>query len=684
MRGGSFAMVDAAGKLLAFAVVAVLTRRQSAHTFGLVVAGIAGAGIVQTVLDGGLGFGLARAAARREDAISTIAGSRVLLATSLALPASVAMLVLGSSKGVWAASVACGATSAALPVTALVAAHRLRYASIALTGPNVLFLIVVLVLPGATATEILAAFAGCNAACAAITLGVADIRPRYVSLATACRSYVQYSANAVYSVASTIYGRIDTVALAVVGQVTAAGLYGTYYRVVLAVVGLMSWLSPLAFRLLADADTFHEGLVWLEKRLAWVAVSVSVVLLVGGPPVLSLLTHGRHLPWIASTSLALVAIPTILAAPLAGALIINDRSRRLAEISIVVLVLACGLYAVLIPLLAVDGAALASLLTETVALGLLWHETILLPPKGVTAPGSSIESTEIWLSPGRFGVLGPSGRPRISAPAVYGVAVSVAVSLLVGGLAGLRDYVPIAVAAALVLAAALVCFPGAGVGSACHRKIVTVIFAIYLCPLVMFGRIFALLGHKPVYLPDLLLMGAVLVMVPLSGAALRKVSPVPLLCVAVAVFALHAVYVGTEHGYPAAIKGVVLAFYPVVALVTAAWLSTPGEAERLLAALARYVLPLAGVGLALTLAAGGTIIPASYGLYLGVAAAFAATPRVPHRRVLALATLAGAILLVASSAERGVAVTVVVAPLAAWIAAARSRSGLQTPLALFA
>ncbi len=35
-KSGVFAAVDVAGKVLAFAVVAVLTRRESAYTFGLI------------------------------------------------------------------------------------------------------------------------------------------------------------------------------------------------------------------------------------------------------------------------------------------------------------------------------------------------------------------------------------------------------------------------------------------------------------------------------------------------------------------------------------------------------------------------------------------------------------------------------------------------------------------------
>ena len=80
--------------------------------------------------------------------------------------------------------------------------------------------------------------------------------------------------------------------------------------------------------------------------------------------------------------LSLLALPTVLSAPLAGSLIVAERSRTLAKVSLVTLGLACCLYATAIPLFGVVGAAAASLTTELVAFGLLWKVTLGGGPAG--------------------------------------------------------------------------------------------------------------------------------------------------------------------------------------------------------------------------------------------------------------------------------------------------------------
>jgi O-antigen ligase len=266
------------------------------------------------------------------------------------------------------------------------------------------------------------------------------------------------------------------------------------------------------------------------------------------------------------------------------------------------------------------------------------------------------------------------------ASAARWAAASVAASVVAGALVGTGGYIGIGIVVALAAATLVLCSPRARARAAQRDTLILVALASYLCPLFMLGRVFALVGHNPVYAPDVLLLGAAALMLPLSRGALRKLAPLPLFCVLVALLALHAVYVGVHHGYPTALKGIVLAFYPLVAVVIAAWFGSTGQAERLLSFLPRYVLPLVPLGLAMVVVTGGSEIPASYGLYLGIAAAFAASPRVPRRRLLALTTVLGAGLLVAISAKRGAAITVLLAPAAAWLAASRYRSRLRSVL----
>jgi O-antigen/teichoic acid export membrane protein len=380
-KGGIFAAVDAIGKLMALAVVVILTRRESAYTFGVIVAGISAASMVQCVVDGGLGTALARAVARDDTAMRVLAGSKVTMTVLASIPCLAVILAPHSVLAIPLAALACGATGALLLVPALLAAHRLMYASIALTGPNALFVALLLLLPALNAVEVLYLFAGCNALCALVTLRASEVRPRAVSPLRTARLYRRHLAKGIYILTSTIYGRLDTVILALVGAVAAAGLYGTYFRVVLAAVGLVSWISALALRMFTEPDRMQTRVLWLERRLAGIAAAVSLVLIAAGPWILKMLTHGGSLPSPAFVFLGLLPLPAILAAPLSRALIMNFRSRRLAWISVCLLGVACGLYLALIPLVGTSGAAFASLMVETLAFAWTWREVLMVPPK---------------------------------------------------------------------------------------------------------------------------------------------------------------------------------------------------------------------------------------------------------------------------------------------------------------
>ena len=79
--------------------------------------------------------------------------------------------------------------------------------------------------------------------------------------------------------------------LALLGETVAAGVYGTYYRIVLAGVGFASWLAPLSLRLLAASETRRTRLLWLERRMAVIALLLAFGLATLGPRVVSLVTH---------------------------------------------------------------------------------------------------------------------------------------------------------------------------------------------------------------------------------------------------------------------------------------------------------------------------------------------------------------------------------------------------------
>lgn len=217
VRGGAFAAIDAFGKLVALAVVAVLTRRESRETFGLVVAGLAGASVVQTITDGGLGLALASAVARGDRSSHEITGAKVTLCVAIGVPALCGSLALPAQLAVPAAALTSGAASALIPVSALVAGHRFVYGATALVGPNILFLLLVLCLPSMDAADLLLVFAATNTVCAAVGLSAKEIRPVAVTAAVAVRRYRRHYANGVYTVATTVYGRMDTVMLALLG-----------------------------------------------------------------------------------------------------------------------------------------------------------------------------------------------------------------------------------------------------------------------------------------------------------------------------------------------------------------------------------------------------------------------------------------------------------------------------------
>lgn len=263
--------------------------------------------------------------------------------------------------------------------------------------------------------------------------------------------------------------------------------------------------------------------------------------------------------------------------------------------------------------------------------------------------------------------------------AVRAYAAIAALSVLAGLFVVADGYVAVAGGAAFTMLGVAVGFrPEYRNLAATQSRERVLIFALvaYLAPLFILGRSFALVGYNPIYLPDVLIALAALLMLP--RVMLRAIAPVTLLCTCVALLALHSVYAGISHGFPEATKGLVLVVYPLLAVVVAGWLAGHENPDRLFAGVARNILPLAAAGPLLVAVSGGTLIPATHGLYLGLAASFAAAPGIPRRRLLALSALVGLGFLVAFKPERGPVLAVLLASMGAWVAGARGRSHVAT------
>ncbi len=251
------------------------------------------------------------------------------------------------------------------------------------------------------------------------------------------------------------------------------------------------------------------------------------------------------------------------------------------------------------------------------------------------------------------------------------IGLAAAIALATGyGLSVSASYTAAGVAAVLI--ALLILLPPNRTGLTTYDRFMYAALIAYLVPLLALGKTYATLGSGQIYLPDVLIAIVALLMLP--KVKLRRTRPFTLMCVLIALLAIHAVYVGQQKHYLDATKGIVLAFYPLIAVVVAGWLANRPDAEDLLSALPRYVLPWVAVGLACLLAAHASLIAAAAGLALGVTGAFAIVPGMPRRRWLGASCIAGTILLVNFNAKRGPALAIVLAVFAAWLASGRLRS----------
>ena len=257
---------------------------------------------------------------------------------------------------------------------------------------------------------------------------------------------------------------------------------------------------------------------------------------------------------------------------------------------------------------------------------------------------------------------------------IYSLAI-LAIGVMAGAVVATVDYLAV-IGAAIVGALIVIVMRARSTRSDATSTTVDVaiyvLLAIYLLPMLTLGRVYALVGHKPLYLADVLVMCIAVLALP--HAFRGRMSAFSLLSLAVGLLMLHSVYVGYAQHYQGALRGLVMVIYPLAAIPIAAWLASRSDLERDIASFARHVLPFVPIGLAVVIVLHQSVIAASYGLYLGVVGAFAVVPGVPRRRLLLLACFIGLTMLISFSAKRGPALAIALGILAAWAASGSFRS----------
>jgi O-antigen/teichoic acid export membrane protein len=350
--------------------VFVLARRQSPAEYGATVAGFSAAAITMILVDSGTGTTLTRAIAEGSGTANTTLTSRLLVST----------MVLSVCAGLWiapwhlhlaSASAAMGVSSALMPVGALLADGRMLRAALALVGPNALFLAALVLIDRISAPAALLTFAASNSVLLVVSVwGLPLLRPARVRPADVMRIYWTALPLGLSVVATTIYGKIDTVLVAWFISPTAAGSYGTFYRVVLALVGLTAWLEPLVARHLVTTRDMRASVVWVLQRLLAVGLIACLILVLAAPTIARFITHGLTVDLPTAVVLSVYAIPAIMSPTLAFVLVLTHRERIIALISLSLMVVAIVLYPTLIRLAGTAGAATASLVIELGAVAL--------------------------------------------------------------------------------------------------------------------------------------------------------------------------------------------------------------------------------------------------------------------------------------------------------------------------
>jgi O-antigen/teichoic acid export membrane protein len=266
--------------------------------------------------------------------------------------------------------VAAGAAMAALPTGALLAARATFWAACALVGPNLVFLLLILVLPEYDADGAMIAWIFANVAVLVLLWrGVAWVRPKRRPNVGLWALHRRSLSLAIFNLAVLAYGRIDTVLMAVLVGSAAAGVYGTCYRVVLSTVGLASWSANIAAKRLGDGRHRQAELVRLIRFTAISAIVVAFGLVVFLEPAVGLLL-GRSvaIPTPALLALAALPVPLMITNPITYFVVIGGHQRQLAMAAAVAGAVAAVLYPFAIKAFGISGGALSALTVELLGL----------------------------------------------------------------------------------------------------------------------------------------------------------------------------------------------------------------------------------------------------------------------------------------------------------------------------
>lgn len=361
-------------KVLAFAVVIVLGRRLSPGSFGEVVSALALAGIVAALSDMGVNFRLVALVVNDTARARQVVNRRyrVLL---IVVAAALVVAFIPSTRLI-AFSVVAAVFMGALPTGALLASGDRGWAAVSLVVPNLLFLAPMAFAALLAPDTVMAYWALVNL----LTLvmlwrGVAWLRPmRNVEISTASMVRDSFSI-AFFNVVVLAYGRADTILVAVMVSASTAGIYGTYYRLVLAAVSLASWSGGVLAKRLFDAKTGDDQLRRLLRALVAIGLLAAPFLYLLLPPVIeTFLGSPAQLSHPTRLALALVPIPAMSINALVYFLVVREQQRRLTWVSVRVLAAAAAIYPVLIGFFGVAGAAGASLMIESLACVLFLRE----------------------------------------------------------------------------------------------------------------------------------------------------------------------------------------------------------------------------------------------------------------------------------------------------------------------
>ncbi|MGW4517235.1 O-antigen ligase family protein [Streptomyces sp. NPDC004393] len=202
----------------------------------------------------------------------------------------------------------------------------------------------------------------------------------------------------------------------------------------------------------------------------------------------------------------------------------------------------------------------------------------------------------------------------------------------------------------------------------CLRGVGWLLWAVCLVPLFLLCRTYATVGVAPFYALDVLAAFALLATLHQWGPRVfseKRLRWFRAAAVGLAVMTCQAVYRGMASGYPEALKGLILGFYPVLGWCAATWFLTRPAHE---AVRWRWVLYVPTAGLVLAWALHVPLPAAAWGLYLAIVGAFGAQLRLRGSSRLLLWTLVGAALMTAVASKRGPLLAVLAAMAATTLA----------------